>query len=57
MKSTRLLSICELWPLTTSLNRTDISAGEPEPYAIELHVGEVSWVPEAGNHLELATVE
>ncbi|WP_327146988.1 DUF6907 domain-containing protein [Nocardia sp. NBC_01327] len=44
LKSNQPLSIFGLWPLTTSLERTDSVDGEPVSYAIELHVGERSWL-------------
>ncbi|WP_147139551.1 DUF6907 domain-containing protein [Nocardia ninae] len=44
LKSTRPLSIYGLRALTTLLQRTDTHAGEPDSYAIELHVGEDYWL-------------
>lgn len=54
LKSTWPLSIGGGWPLTTSLNRTDSPAGEPESYSVELHVAKDRWVtltPAEAEHL------
>ncbi|WP_460726936.1 DUF6907 domain-containing protein [Nocardia heshunensis] len=44
LKSTQPLRISGLWPLTTSLTRTDSPAGETESYSIELHVEDDHWL-------------